>query len=150
MNILFFRLIYSEKTKVFFQLSGERGFNHILVETSDNTKSLQFQGNKKRRDLRKTRKSRLQTWGSVVQIPTYTSTYLFISTVKLSVKKPRNRCDSWVSGVHIFFVLQWWLRGKDSNQRPPGYEPDELPAALPRDIYFSLNIIAQDSTAVKP
>ena len=27
-----------------------------------------------------------------------------------------------------------WLRGKDSNQRPPGYEPDELPAALPRDI----------------
>ena len=27
------------------------------------------------------------------------------------------------------------MRGKDSNQRPPGYEPDELPAALPRDIY---------------
>ena len=26
-----------------------------------------------------------------------------------------------------------WLRGKDSNQRPPGYEPDELPTALPRD-----------------
>ena len=29
-----------------------------------------------------------------------------------------------------------WLRGKDSNQRPPGYEPDELPAALPRDIHL--------------
>ncbi len=32
--------------------------------------------------------------------------------------------------------LRTWLRGKDSNQRPPGYEPDELPTAPPRDIKY--------------
>ena len=26
-----------------------------------------------------------------------------------------------------------WLRGLDLNQRPSGYEPDELPTAPPRD-----------------
>jgi hypothetical protein len=27
-------------------------------------------------------------------------------------------------------VLSWW-RGLDLNQRPPGYEPDELPLLYP-------------------
>ena len=30
------------------------------------------------------------------------------------------------------FLSLW--RGQDSNLRPSGYEPDELPAAPPRDI----------------
>ncbi len=42
--------------------------------------------------------------------------------------------------VSFFF----WLRGLDSNQRPPGYEPDELPTALPRDIPKCLIIIADN------
>mgnify|MGYP006894299913 CR=1 FL=1 len=51
---------------------------------------------------------------------------MFSSSYRHSeLKKPRNKIQS------RGFL---WLRGQDSNLRPPGYEPDKLPAAPPRDI----------------
>ena len=49
-----------------------------------------------------------------------------------------------------FSIVLIWLRRQDLNLRPPGYEPDELPTALLRDIEFGAGDRTRTGTVSLP
>ena len=58
--------------------------------------------------------------------------YLVQVVVKYVVKTQK------ISTLYFYkMLISIWLRGIDSNYRPSGYEPDELPTAPPRDLLFA-------------
>ena len=70
---------------------------------------------------------------------------------------------NWTNDTRIFSPLLYrlsygtiWLRGKDLNQRPPGYEPDELPGcSTPRclmsdSVFTYLNNVMAEELGFEP
>ena len=51
--------------------------------------------------------------------------------MNLAKKLQKTKIIRWNQVIPADF----WLREEDLNLRPPGYEPDELPTALSRDIW---------------
>ena len=62
----------------------------------------------------------------------------------------RNRTNDTRIFSPLLYQLSYettWLREKDLNQRPPGYEPDELPdCSIPR---YELNLLDGGGTGIR-
>ena len=80
------------------------------------------------------------------------SRFCRLATAKLAGSQP-DPTDENERGHPFGCPLSFWLRGKDSNQRPSGYEPDELPLLHPAIYVRSLeclNSILYPYEKIKP
>jgi hypothetical protein len=69
--------------------------------------------------------------------PTQKGRFRVLCLAELTGFEPAISC---VTGRHVrpLHHSSIWLRGQDSNLRPSGYEPDELPTAPPRAIVMKM------------
>ena len=78
---------------------------------------------------------RISVAGIQLQKKPYSRKSLILRAFSEQIQKQPPKIESCFC-IKVYPLL--WLRGKDLNLRPPGYEPDELPTALPRVINIIL------------